>query len=202
MKSLGLFSSMTLMTLFFLWTPMKRRWWCTAKHEGIQHPHTGVTSSSASAVALLLLIITNLLSWCVSVGIWIALKSMQRQIIATASSTEASLSTMQAWSAILGCTSVKRRTASEPSSVEKPFYNLHVSRDKVKQIIILKLLCPFFCLKTRKRRLIKPDRDCFTSWCISVTPLLVILSKPAFIKKKTKAACSGGLNRWHTPSSH
>lgn len=145
MKSLGLFSSTSLTTLFSLWIPMKRRWWCTVKHEGILHPCTGVTSSSASSVALLLLIITNLLSRCVPVGIWIAPKSMRVRIIGTASSTEASLSTTRAWSTIMGCTSAKQRTASGPSSVEKAFYSLHVSRDKVKQIINFKLLCPFFC---------------------------------------------------------
>lgn len=135
MKSLGLFSSTSLTTLFSLWIPMKRRWWCTVKHVGTQRPRTGVTSSSASSVALLLLNVTKGPSSCLPVGIWIGLKSTRRQIIATASSKEASLLATQAWTAIMGCTNVKWKTASGPSSVEMQFYNLHVSINKRKQAI-------------------------------------------------------------------
>lgn len=63
-----------------------------------------------------------------SVGTSIGQKSMQRQIIATASLMETWLLPMPVWSPTMGSTSVKQRTALGPSLVETLFYSLHVSR--------------------------------------------------------------------------
>lgn len=78
----------------------------------------------------------------------------------------------------MGCTNVKRRTALGPSSVEKHFYNLHVSKDNVKQIITLNSCVLVFVLK-KKKKLIKSDL--FHILLHQCDSLLVILSRPAFI---------------------
>lgn len=59
-KSLGLFLSRSQMMLLSLWILMRRKWWCTVKHGGIRHPHTGVTLCVCLLIALLLLQLISL----------------------------------------------------------------------------------------------------------------------------------------------